>query len=1084
MSEIKIVLVNDEKTDAMDIKRSLKSLNYHVPFVASSGEEALSKILEIMPDLILIDIMLKGDVDAFELASKIKNLNIPILFLTARAEKSAIERAMIIEPPVSIVKSSDPDELKFSIEHTLFQKEKDRETSWQISLTTAMNRVLKEALNCNSVHEVARICLDVASEFTHSAFGFIGEVNPEGRFNTIAISDSGWNNCIMPKTQAENAVLDMELQSYWSRPIKTGKTVMVNDPTLDPDQRGEPPGHPKITSFMGVPLKQGSKTVGMIAMANKESGYTLNDQKAMETLSVTIIEVISRKKAEITLQRSEERFRVVAESAVDGIVTTNLEGNIQFFNHSLEKIFGYHRAELIGKPLTTLMPDRYKDTYLKELERFKNSGYHRLVGKTVVTTGLKKDGTEFPFEMSLSSWKSGEKFYFTSIIRDLTSKIKAEEELQWSQERLKMGMDMASLAYWEYDIESDLFTFDDQFYALYGTTAEQEGGYQMTPQEYSQRFIPSKHQSIVAQEVGRALETDDPQFSSTAQHTIIRRDGEERYIIVRIRVVMDKDGRKIGTRGVNQDITELKMAEKALKESDRRLADIIDFLPDATFVIDKMGRVISWNRAIEEMTGVRADEILGKGNYEYSIPFYGLRRPILVDMVKAEDKEIREHYQIPQRRGEVLTAETEALLRGETRAVWAKAVPLYDSKGNFVGAIEAIRDINEMKQSRRKIRRELEINRALANIYAPIISPVSTMEDVGRTILNEAQKLTNSPQGFVSILDTPNDNTKMTLIGSQFLNGKDLALHLARDDSYNELWDHILHTIKPFYTNTPHEHLPLVSVPEGHFTVDSLLSVPVVLAEELVGQISVANAPEGYNRDDLDDISRLAVFCALAIQNKRAEQEIKQSLQDKEVLLREIHHRVKNNMQIISSLLNLQIRHVDGEQETNILKESQGRVKSMAMVHEKLYQSPTFTKIDFKDYAEKLINDIFYSYGVRKGTIETEIDVEDIHIGIDTAIPCGLIINELVTNSVKYAFPDNQGTLQIRLKTRNDHLEMVIADNGIGLPENLDYENTDSLGLQLVNNLVRQLDGQITLDRSKGTSFTISFQELHYKKRI
>lgn len=188
-------------------------------------------------------------------------------------------------------------------------------------------------------------------------------------------------------------------------------------------------------------------------------------------------------------------------------------------------------------------------------------------------------------------------------------------------------------------------------------------------------------------------------------------------------------------------------------------------------------------------------------------------------------------------------------------------------------------------------------------------------------------------------------------------------------------------------------------------------------------------------------------------------------------------------MQIISSLLNLQIRHVDGEQETNILKESQGRVKSMAMVHEKLYQSPTFTKIDFKDYAEKLINDIFYSYGVRKGTIETEIDVEDIHIGIDTAIPCGLIINELVTNSVKYAFPDNQGTLQIRLKTRNDHLEMVIADNGIGLPENLDYENTDSLGLQLVNNLVRQLDGQITLDRSKGTSFTISFQELHYKKK-
>lgn len=1080
MTNSKILLVTDQ--DTSDIKQALKLLNYHVPFVASNGKEALSKVIELMPDLILIDIMLKGDVDAFELASRIKNLNIPILFLTHRADKSAIKRAMLMKPLVSLVKSFDLDELKISIEQTLFLKEKYQEISWQISLTTVMNRLLKETLSCQSVQEVAQKCLDIANEFTRSAFGFIGKVDSEGRFNTMAISHSGWNNCIMPKAQAENAVLNMELQSYWSRAIKTGKTVIVNDPPSDPDYRGEPPGHPKITSFIGVPLKEGSEIWGMIALANKESGYTPSDQKAMETLSVTFLEVINRRKSKINLEKSEERFRVVAESAVDGIVTTNMDGKIQFLNKSMERIFGYSRKELIEKPLTILMPDRYKNTYLKELERFKKSGYHRLVGKIVQTTGLKKDGTEFPFEMSLTSWKSGDEFFFTSIIRDLTRKMKVEEELQWSQDRLTMAMDMAGLAYWEYDIDSNLFTFDDRFYALYGTTAEQEGGYQMTPQEYTKRFIPPEQRDMVIREVMSAQEIDDPQFSTTAQHTIIRRDGEKRHILVRIGLIIDKNGRKIGSRGVTQDITELKMVEKALKESDRRMAAIIDFLPDATFVIDKNGKVIFWNRAIEEMTGVPADKILGKGNYEYSIPIYGYRRPLLVDMVKEENKELIEQYSSTHRRHEVLTAEIDVQLKGETRTVWAKAVPLYDSNGNFGGAIEVIRDITDMKESRRKIQKELDINRAQTNIYVPLISLGSTLESVGRIILNEALKLTNSTQGFISILDA--SNKKMTLIGSEFLDGKDITLSLSPYDKHKNLWDHILHTTKPYYTNNTPKQLTTVSVPEGEFAVDRILSVPVFLGDELVGQITVANAPRSYDQDDLDYIGRLAAICALAIQNKRGEQEIKQSLQDKEVLLREIHHRVKNNMQIISSLLNLQINQTSGEQEINVLRESQGRIKSMAMVYEKLNQSHTLTKIKFKDYVEKLISDIFYSYGIENGTIETEIDVEDISISIDTAIPCGLIINELVTNSLKHAFPDNHGKLQFKLKSKEDHLEMVIADNGIGLPENVDYENSTSLGLQLVNNLVKQLDGQITLDRSKGTSFTISFQELKYKNRI
>ncbi len=147
---------------------------------------------------------------------------------------------------------------------------------------------------------------------------------------------------------------------------------------------------------------------------------------AVETLE----DITQRKKGEFALQKSEERFRAVAESAVDAIVTTDVNGVIKFFNDSLMTIFGYSKEELTGQPLTTLMPQRLKSAYLNELKRFKNSGEHRLIGKTVATTGLRKDGTEFPFEMSLSSWESGDKTFFTSMIRDLTDKKKAEEAVK------------------------------------------------------------------------------------------------------------------------------------------------------------------------------------------------------------------------------------------------------------------------------------------------------------------------------------------------------------------------------------------------------------------------------------------------------------------------------------------------------------------------------------------------------------------------------------------------------------------------------------------------------------------------------
>ena len=214
-----------------------------------------------------------------------------------------------------------------------------------------------------------------------------------------------------------------------------------------------------------------------------------------------------------------------------------------------------------------------------------------------------------------------------------------------------------------------------------------------------------------------------------------------------------------------------------------------------------------------------------------------------------------------------------------------------------------------------------------------------------------------------------------------------------------------------------------------------------------------------------------------------ATNQLKTSIKEKDILLQEIHHRVKNNMQIISSLLNLQITYLDDEEAVNLLKESQNRVRSMAIIHEKLYQSNDFTRINITEYINSLVNGLFYSYSI-KNHINSTINVDDVELNIETAIPVGLILNELISNSLKHGFATGGGEVYIQLKNIADKYEMIVGDNGKGFPKDIDFRKTESLGLQLVNNLVNQIDGEIELILDRGTKFIITFPELTYNKRI
>ncbi len=234
-------------------------------------------------------------------------------------------------------------------------------------------------------------------------------------------------------------------------------------------------------------------------------------------------------------------------------------------------------------------------------------------------------------------------------------------------------------------------------------------------------------------------------------------------------------------------------------------------------------------------------------------------------------------------------------------------------------------------------------------------------------------------------------------------------------------------------------------------------------------------AAQKYRQDSL------AVSVGIDItERKFAEAQIQASLREKEVLLQEIHHRVKNNLQVISSLLDLQSQQIEEQGMLEVFRESQNRVKSMALVHEKLYQSKNFARINFAEYTESLANYLFKAYELHSGYVSLELDIDEVTLNIDTAIPCGLIINELISNALKYAFPNNRsGTVRVVLHSDNDNnLTMIVEDDGVGFPLDCDFNKVKSLGFQLVNVLVKQLKGSFEIDQSRGSKFRIRFSEI------
>lgn len=615
-----------------------------------------------------------------------------------------------------------------------------------------------------------------------------------------------------------------------------------------------------------------------------------------------------------------------------------------------------------------------------------------------------------------------EEFYHDGISRDITARKLAEDALRQSEERYRTLIERLTDGVYRSTPDGKFIEVNPAMVRMLGYASKEE---LMAVEIKKQLYFEEGERNLVVDQLQRAGGDKIDVFR------LRHKDGHEIWVEDHGRLVTDAAGKIIYHEGILRDISARRQAEEALRESEERYRSVIGALAEGVVLFGADTRIIASNASAERILGLTAMQLQGRHlddlnlrpQQEDNTPFPVEAHPAVVSL-RTSRPCTNVVMGIHKSSGELawISMNSQPLLRLNESRPYAVVTSFYE--------------ITERRWAEEALRESEERYRLLAENSLDLIELIDLNGNV----------IYASPSHYYVIGYTPNELMDQNLFS---LVHPDDALKAMQ--AVNEL------------LNSKARKTLEVRLQQKDGTwiaMEALLS----------GIPGPGNA-----------IHRILFSARDITARKQAEEHLKSSLKEKEVLLKEIHHRVKNNLQIISSLLNLQSGYIQDGEAGAMFKESRNRVKSMALIHERLYQSKDLARIDIADYVRNLTTHLFRSYGAKARAVSLEIDVENILLDIDTAMPCGLIINELVTNSLKHAFPPGtSGKIRIGLHRDNhDGLALSVSDNGVGLTPDFDFQQTESLGLQLVNTLTEQLQGQIEIARDEGTTFKIMLHPHH-----
>ena len=649
-------------------------------------------------------------------------------------------------------------------------------------------------------------------------------------------------------------------------------------------------------------------------------------------------------------------------------------------------------------------------------------------------------------------------------------KHRAEQLVRQERDRAQKYLDIAGVVILALDREGKITLLNRRGYELLGyQPGELEGA------DWIETCLPPRIRETV-RGVFLMLMAGETEAVEFFENPILTKSGEERLGAWHNTLLRDEAGNIIGSLSSGEDITERKRAEEALRRERYLMHSLMENVPDAIYFKDRQSRFIRINRATAAKHHLEnPEQAIGMTDFDYFAEesarvYYGEEQEII-------------------RTGKpIINLEEEELWPGRS-STWGSTtkMPLYDESGNIVGTFGISRDITENKKNERALKKRAA-QLVLLNEIAHQIGQAHAVEEVLRQVVSLTQELFGYQHVSIFTLDREREVLVMRARAGEFAalfpDGHKLAIGQGMVG-----W--VRQNDRSLLANDVHAEPSYINLYPEAVKTRSELTVPIHLAGEVLGVMDTqSDSLNAFDENDLIVMETLADQIAVALENARLVQSLQAELADKEVLLREIHHRVKNNLEVIISLADLQARAISDPQALQNIHELQERVRTIALVHEDLYRSKNLANIRVQPFLIRLVDNLFQVFG--SAGIDLQVEAAEISLSIDSAIPCGLIVTELVTNAIKHAFPVGKEhaeaneearlgagkrlkQIRVRLFERDSQFVLEVCDNGVGLPPDLDWQTTRSLGLRLVNRLAGQLHGILDLDVQNGTQFRLTF---------
>ena len=751
---------------------------------------------------------------------------------------------------------------------------------------------------------------------------------------------------------------------------------------------------------------------------------------------VSIRDLTRERQTEQELRREREISTSLLDVAPVMVMIVDDEGNVTYINPAFSDISGYAPQEVVGRNyVATFKPIELRERAEKAFARAMKATQVSDHSSPLLTKSGKLREIQW-VGRSIRAEGRGARLLMTGT--DITDSLAAERELKRSRERLLEAQDTAHIGSWELNLIDGSLEWSDEIFRIFEIDKEKFGA---SYDAFLNIIHPDDREAV-----------NDIYQTSVAErapyhivHRLLLPDGRIKWVEERGKTSYADGGQALYSSGTVQDVTQQVLAQRALENSQALLLEA-----QRTARIGSFETIFDCSRADLDVAALRqskttwSDEtyrIIGAEPGSVRPGFYAIAALMPADMLAQAE---RTYVNSIKTKDEEVYVRPVTLPDGRTRWVEVRAKVVESADGRTTRSSGTLQDVTE----------RVETQRAL---------------EKSRLFLLEAQR-TARIGSFEMILDGPRAQLDTA------------ALRNARTTWSDETF-RIL-GLEPGEVSPGHEAVASALGVENRDlvlarTVESLKSED---GGTYVRKITLANGEtrwlEMRNRiEESADGKTTRAYGTIQDVTERVlfEEELQRSIAEKETLLREIHHRVKNNLQVISSLLYFQAKKVSDPADVAVMSESRERLRSMILVHEKLYGAKDLSRVDFGGYIRSLVDQLARSYGSNEKKIDLELDIGRFDLPIEQALPCGMIVTELLINTYKYAFPQQMtGSIEVRCVSEDDTVRITVADDGVGLPDDYSKGGADSFGWNLINNLARQVDGTLAVSRTAGTAVTLT----------